>query len=82
MKVRGKIMVREVFASEKGVTYITGVDMDTGGDIKFSVPGPIDESKVMLTTVNFEANLKGRQFETGVSYQVINGELAFSPIKS
>jgi hypothetical protein len=82
MRVRGKILVREVFASDKGVSYITGVDMDTGGDIKFSIPGVIDTSQVLLQTVNFEANLKGRNFNGSIAYQVINGELQFSPIKS
>ena len=82
MKVSGQIMVREVFQSDKGVSYVTGVDMETGGDIKLSVPGAVEEQKIMLQPVNFSATVKGRMYDRSVSYSVINGDIRFSPIKS
>ena len=82
MKVSGQIMVRDVFKSDSGVSYISGVDMETGGDIKLYFEGTIDEPKVILTPVNFSATVKGRLFDRSVSYSVINGDLKFTPIKS
>lgn len=63
MRIIGRVLWRERYEGEKQV-YLTGVDLETGGDIKLA--GDLPEIELMKSG-GFEADVRGRLYGNNLS---------------
>jgi len=77
MKVQGRALFREVVAGKDGSKYVSAVDLQTGGDLKFRFSGPSAALAVGLLNPDgspaehaFEGTVKGRLYNLAVTLDV------------
>lgn len=89
MKLTGKVLIRDIY-NGKSSGYLTAVDLETGGDLKLTVPGVIDKSLLMKTVdidasvvpTNYPIRDNGNgSFYGGFSLVVNGGQCKMTPIK-
>ena len=66
MKLQFTGLVREKYTSDKGVEYVSFVDMQTGGDIKLSFPAATELQSGQVVKAEVEA--QGRFDKAGGVY--------------
>lgn len=70
MRLIVKLLVRDVYHG-KSRSYVTGLDRENGGDVKFSLPNESCPDFPIMVPLDVEADIKGRVFERNVDLQVL-----------
>lgn len=69
MKISLRCLITDVYVG-KSRAYVTGLDQDNGGAVKFSLPNEsVPEFPVMVPLV-IDAEVKGRTFQNNLDLQV------------
>lgn len=69
MKISLRCLITDVYVG-KSRSYVTGLDQDNGGAVKFSLPNEsVPEFPVMVPLV-IDAEVKGRTFQNNLDLQV------------
>jgi len=86
VKIQGRALFREIATGKDGSKYVTAVDMETGGDLKFRFSGPMTPQADGLlgpgaspAEHRFEGTVKGRQFNLAVTLDVQDWRLTPAP---
>ena len=79
MQVSFRGILRSVYKSDSGVSYLRFVDLDTGGDVNLSLPAGVDlDLSAPSAPIQFEAVVSGRAYNNRVNYSIV-GTPSISP---
>lgn len=78
MKIQAVGVVRDLYTNDKGRTYVSVVDLETGGDVKVTVDGEIALTRGQH--VKLDAVVSGRVDKSGGIYMdLISGGFKREP---
>lgn len=70
MNIQVRMLITEVYEG-KTRSYISGLDQDNGGAVKFSMPTEAVPDLPVMVPLNLTLQAKGRMFQNNMDLQVI-----------